>query len=498
MPSSADVAKPIRVPLVTDLYVGLGGLDTVGALDGEYMAYMQNMVAEKTPDGRMIARLRPTLDLEVDNTTAKAKGRGLFFWSSNTTLYIINDDTIYRDSYATPVGTITTGTKKTYIDQIGSRLLITDPQNSQAWTIQTDHTLAQVTDADFPTTLAHGLTTLNGRAYVMDTSGTIYNSALEDATSWSPLDFISAERNPDGGVYIGKHHNHVVAFGSKSIEFFEDRANPTGSPLSRREDIFHNIGVLFGDGVWEVGDQIYFLGTDTSGSVALYVLENFQVSKLSSEGLGTVFHALIFHRGSSILVSGYHGDGKTIVNVHPRGYSASSDFFAYDTQTGLWSIFTSPVDGQGRAVFPLTVWNSAPSSFQSFPDPRGISSQGDVYYVLSDESLEDFGELFLGVPIVIRSGWVDGGTNKYKYCRALEVVGNFYESEDITIKYSDTDNSKTFTSPVTRTLTSFNPAVKRKLTRWGRFVRRNWQISATVNSEIRLEALELEGALGDV
>ena len=66
----------------------------------------------------------------------------------------------------------------------------------------------------------------------MTPNGDIYQSALEDASSWNALDFIGSQIEPDSGVYLAKFQNYIAAFKGWSTEFFYDAANATGSILS--------------------------------------------------------------------------------------------------------------------------------------------------------------------------------------------------------------------------------------------------------------------------
>jgi len=79
---------------------------------------------------------------------------------------------------------------------------MTDPENDEAWSITTGDAVAAIA-SNFPSTLAAGGSVLNNALYVMDTAGVIYGSESGDGTTWNALNFISAARDPDGGVYLG-------------------------------------------------------------------------------------------------------------------------------------------------------------------------------------------------------------------------------------------------------------------------------------------------------
>jgi hypothetical protein len=72
--------------------------------------------------------------------------------------------------------------------------------------------VTQITDADYPSNTTRGCAFLDGRFFVMATNGDIYQSALENAASWSSLEFIGTQIEPDSGVYLAKHNNYLAAF----------------------------------------------------------------------------------------------------------------------------------------------------------------------------------------------------------------------------------------------------------------------------------------------
>lgn len=100
-----------------------------------------------------------------------------------------------------------------------------------AYTI-TSGVVTQVSDAQYPTVTVRGAVYLNGRLYVMEPDGTIWNSAEDDFTSWAGTDFITAEFEADGGVCLAKQGEYIIALGQFTTEAFYDAGNPTGSPLS--------------------------------------------------------------------------------------------------------------------------------------------------------------------------------------------------------------------------------------------------------------------------
>lgn len=91
-----------------------------------------------------------------------------------------------------------------------------------------------ISDPDYPGLTTRGLQYLDGTFYVMEPDGTIRNStpAADDPTSWPTDGFISAQFEPDSGVFLAKVLNYIVALGQWTTELFWNTGNATGSPLS--------------------------------------------------------------------------------------------------------------------------------------------------------------------------------------------------------------------------------------------------------------------------
>ena len=80
-------------------------------------------------------------------------------------------------------------------------------------------------------TTVPGIVYLDSYFFVMDTNAVIYNSALNDPTSWDALDIITAEKEPGAGVALAKSQSYVIALKEWSTEFFYNNGNSPGSPL---------------------------------------------------------------------------------------------------------------------------------------------------------------------------------------------------------------------------------------------------------------------------
>jgi hypothetical protein len=513
-----------RIPLPVDMNIERFAGGTVS----RYGSYVQNGVVDqqgKDPDIRTIVTQRPGIDLGInpdDEPVTDNRGRGIYYWDDDSARWLVNNDTVYVGSYATSVTpsatgpgggiSFTAGTERVYFAEVGSNLIITNPEDNEAkyyTTSNTEADLAAVTN--FPSDIVHGAVELNDYLFVMNEAGSIFNSANGDvSTAWGASDFTAASREGDKGVFLGSHHDHLVAFKSGTIEFFYDAGNPSGSPLTRRPDIFYNIGCVNGNSVAQVGDLIYFVGTDARGGVGVYLLHNFKIKKISIHGLDSYLTSVLTVSTNGILGAGISAQGKSYYVITPHDASSDTDSyhtFCYDVSAQMWYVWTTaissidsnnniPIVGSApyRGTTPRTgEFISANGCVCSFTDILfPVDTEGVTLYVeegyWGTEYTDDTPGTSSNVTMEVQTGMADHGVNSYKYALSVEYVGDVTQDADTaTLSWSD-DTHENYGN-VTRSL---NVAAKAKLKRLGRFLRRSWRLTYSGDEQIRAEALEVD------
>jgi len=247
--------------------------------------------------------VRPSLGTVT--TTASiddnSRGRGIADFKGYD-LMLVNDDTWYYSGGSTEIYVATPFDKEslakfTLYSQAGSdRLVLVNAgaistagtEDGSIW-FKTAITGAptEIADADAPgyngNSLCRGGVSLDGYFFVGDILGNIMNCNLDDITTWVSTSLVVAEREADTGIYIGKHRDHVFFLGTRSLEFFYNAANTApASPLTRRADMFHNVGCYHPNSVLELGDITYFIGKAQSGEVGLFQLTEFGLNIVGS------------------------------------------------------------------------------------------------------------------------------------------------------------------------------------------------------------------------
>jgi len=499
----------VRLPLIPNVHINA----FVGGAITELESGITNGVVHKKGEVVYVTQ-RPGVDIVEDASThiADTKGRGLYYWPENSTLYIINGGTLYKASQAISLSTSpTAGTERCYFFALGGVLLMLDPQNDEAWSITTGDTVAQITDTDFPTEqtpavgLAHGGAVLNNALYVLGENGTVYGSDDGTGTAWSALNFIDASRSADGGVFLGSHHDNLVVMGPASMEFFYDAGNSTGSPLSRRQDVSYSIGCAFGQSVWHPGDRLFFVGVDESGALGVFLLEQFAPRKISTDNIEAMLTQAVVKDSYGVIGSGFSAAGHDYytmtLHTTPDSIWAETTLI-YDDTVGLWYIWDLAINSISN--FPLVDWTKREGLSTQYG--QGILSNGDiisanddllVYDTLLGATYVDTDYVATGyvassadsgtaIAMTVRTGMFDGQTNRYKYPESIRFVGNRTpNSQTLTIKWAN-ENNVTFNAG-----RSQDTSLNSKEHRLGRFQRRNHEISYSGTDKIWLEALEM-------
>jgi hypothetical protein len=406
-------------------------------------------------------------------------------------------------------------------------------------------TFTQIVDADYPATTTRGIVYLDGTYYVMTPGGAIYGSAINNPASWSALNVIQAQMEPDGGVCLAKQLNLLVAFGQYSTEFFYDAGNATGSPLSPYASGFLEIGCASAGSVVNTDNTLYFMGNSRQKGRGIYRFNGTspeQVSNpyvdriLNADDLTTVqaifvkldghaFYILYLSDSAKTLVydattgqwaewtkttasatknitaaswadglatvtataHGFNdGDVATIASVNPSGYNATKvTINTVDANTFTYEVASNP----GTYVSGGTALNYTEGPFAASAythagnfDLIQDSTTGAIY-AISTGLYEDNGT---PIEFHIRTVKHDGGNNKMKFFSNLQLVGDKVDST-IYVRYTNDDyQSWSKFRPVDLNTSRSN------INRLGQGRRRAFELRHHDNVPLRVEALEVD------
>ncbi len=442
------MAKDI-IPLVNDKTYS-------NAVDTDVSIAMHNVIATQIDKQSLALTARPTFAVDTSSETT-GQGRGCYYWQyhmrtgSGGTGGILEvvDDTWYTGitPYSYTMSDIHTDSRAYFNQDSSDQVYVLNPAQDRIATHSSPPVgslyyrgIATTPSAiTLPTGVkpAHGLVALNGRLYIVDITGAVYNSNLDDGTTWDSTDFITAERKNDNGVFIAKHREHLAVFGNKTLEFFYDAGNSPNSPLARRQDIFYNIGTLFPNAVQVVGDVIYFIGIDyEDSSIGVYKLKDFQLARVSTNLIDEILLSAVSGSMSGAESVNYSVMAATIRYTPEGAYIVftvdSNNTLVYDTVYQLWykwSLGGEPAAANGQ-------YSTFTGILPLIGDSAGFGSGAVVMFdngqlaTFTGTGLEDIGvtaaEAYVYTPF-----W-DKNTNERKKISAVRLIHNALTTDEAT------------------------------------------------------------------
>lgn len=349
--------------------------------------------------------------------------------------------------------------------------------------------------------LARGIVGLDGYFFIMTNSGNIYHCALNDWRSWPSLNVINAEVSGDRGLAIAKHKYHVVAFGDYSIEFFYNAGNPTGSVLSRRNDIRYTTGLAAPNTLSGLYDVLFFVGqSENDNSRSVYMLDNFKLSKISNYYVDNFIYQYtdwsetneIEGSVENIFGAAFSKDGHIYYALTCVNSSGEMKTLVYDATAQEWYNWYVQDRAEGTAWWGDNTTNDVFDVIDAAADNTGNTilalSSRDFYYLESDKYQDDGAN---PIETVIQTSNIDipnVPTRVRKRWNSLAYVGDqASSSENITIKWTD-DDYQNFNSGVTIDISTDFPYFHKL----GMARRRAFQVTHSANSRFRMKGLDAE------
>jgi hypothetical protein len=404
--------------------------------------------------------------------------------------------------------------------------------------------------SNFPEITVKGIVYLDGTYYVMTPLGSIYGSEINDPLTWTALNVIQSQGEPDDGVCLARQLNLIVSFGAYSTEFFYNAANPPpGSPLLPYESAFIEVGCAVAESVAQTDNSIYFMGVSKQKGRGLYRFVGTAPEYLSNPFIDRLFNAdsligvssfcvriaghlfyVIYLPDSEItlvyddtskqwatwtiselsatqvptalswsngLVTGTktdHGfsDGDLVIvaGVTPSGYNGTYTINVIDANIYTYDLASNP--GTVTVFGTIANYVQSPLSIASYTSGNNLdivqdSTTGFVY-LLDDSTYEDNSN---PIEVLIRTFKFDGGSNKKKFTSQLEIIGDKVAGNAY-VRYTNDDY---------QTWSKYRPvnlnAQRSLLNRLGQSRRRAYEIRHHANTPLRLEALEINTSEGE-
>lgn len=259
------------------------------------------------------------------------------------------------------------------------------------------YTITKITDGDYPINTTRGCVFMDGYHFVMTPKGEICQSALENAASWSALEFIQSQNDPSDGVYIAKQGAYIAALKKWGIEFFYNAANPTGSILAPIQNQRIDIGCASEGSVQDVGGFTTFISQTRLGAGrSVFVIAGLTPQQIATPDIDKILnsdpltnvYSWTANAGSHLLYAIVLPDSEVTL--------------VYDIVSKLWSFFTllsaTETTATATAVSATGVITSTshPFSEGDIVKVAGIRYDIDGWYAVLDTTDDTFTIAFSG------------------------------------------------------------------------------------------------------
>ena len=238
--------------------------------------------------------------------------------------YSVNGTTLYRinsDGTETSIGTIS-GLSRVSMADDGVQLCIVVP-GSDAYIYTVAGGLVTITDSDFTTTLGPSDGVVFKDQYFLhwnnnsaaSTKPIFFKSALNDGTSFTALDFATAEADPDEITALHVHRNQLYVCGKNTIEPFQNIGG-ADFPYRRIQGGLIPKGVQAAHSVVEYDSSYIFVGGGLKEKAAVWRFQGGGAVKISTASIDRIIQEQTDSQLSDVFCTTYAERGGFYVNVH--------------------------------------------------------------------------------------------------------------------------------------------------------------------------------------
>lgn len=311
----------MQTPILGSSYVAR----SVNAADNR----MVNLFPEMVPEGgKQPAFLQRCPGLRRWATVGQGPIRGL--WVLGDFLFVVSGSQFYRlnaSGEATFLGDVA-GRGPVSMADNGNQIFVAANPNSYIYDTSLN-TFGPLSDPDFPGASVVGY--LDGYfVFIEPNSQRLWVTTLFDGASIDPLDFASAEGNPDGLTSLIIDHREVWLFGNNSTEVWYN-AGLSDFPLVRIQGAYNELGCAARYSVAKMNNQIYWLGKDARGQGIVYVANGYQGQRISTHAVEWQIQQ--YGNISDAIGYTYQQDGHMF---YVLSFPSGNATWAYDAATGAW------------------------------------------------------------------------------------------------------------------------------------------------------------------
>lgn len=321
----------MKTPILGSAYVAR----SVNAADNR----MINLFPEIVPEaGKEPAFLQRAPGLRLLAAVGTGPIRGLNSYGGN--LYVVSGSQLFKldANYAiTTIGTVSGTSAPVSMANNGNQLFVACNGPSYVYNATTS-AFGQITDVDFPGALT--VSYLDGYfVFIQPNSQKVWVTGLNDPLSIDPLDFASAEGDPDGLVSSIVDHSEVWLFGTNSVEVWYNSGN-ADFPLQRIQGAFNEIGCAATFSVAKLDNGLFWLGADARGKGIVYRANGYTGQRISTHAVEWQIQQ--YANISDAVAYTYQQDGHSFYLLN---FPSANITWVYDVATGAWHERASWVNG---------------------------------------------------------------------------------------------------------------------------------------------------------
>lgn len=404
--------------------------------------------------------------------------QGIYYWAANNSYYYVINGILYVNN-GTVVGNFTSSNVQVGFCEFRSdstdQLFMCDGTN--AWVMGPTNSRVLITDPNFPTPHLPYPIFLDGYIFLAKAgTQTIYNSQLEDPTTWPSDGFIDAEMFPDNIQCLSKVQNYIAVVGTQSIEWMYDNANSTGSPLQRNAPAVSQLGTPAAATVNQTEKELILVGQTGNGGRTVWVIDGFQPKEIANEPVREALdlEGTMIGNASAFTcqVSGHKFYVLNLVGARRT--------FVYDFEEQMWH------EWQTGSTNNLFNYKYCADSGNGTPVLLNYSVTG--YSVQLNPTVYTDNDIFIYCTVITTK--LDMDTIMRKRIFRLSLNTDAPQSgagTPFSVSWSD-DDYNTFTTPVTMTLNGTYPTI----TQLGYTRRRAFRFDYSWSSDLRMESFELD------
>lgn len=281
--------------------------------------------------GKEIAALYSAPGKSLFSTAGLGPIRGCFF-STKDRAFVVSGSFLFEiDSagVATSRGSFDTSSGNVTIAENTTQLAICDGSKLYIFTYLTN-VLAKVTDPDLPSNVGT-VAYVDGFFVVNElNSGRFYKSALNDGTSWTALDFATAESSPDNLSCVINALGQLWLFGTTTTEVWTNTGD-AAFPFRRISGAKLEVGILSPFSAVEIDNSVMWVGRDKFGQGIVYKAQGFSPVRVSDSSIERFIQKAT--SPSSMNAYAYQEEGNTFYVLTGGGLETS---LVYDLTTQQW------------------------------------------------------------------------------------------------------------------------------------------------------------------